>query len=111
MLGAWLVAAPFVFDVTLTVALWNHIVVGGAIALLSGFDAATAGTGGTDTGRTAAYVSLLGLWTVASPFLLGFPDPVGFWNNLVVGAFVAAVAGHVAYVARSDETDVEVRNA
>lgn len=109
LLGGWLVAAPFVFDVDLTVAVWNHAIVGVIIALASGYDVAVAEGGQRGTVDTATFVSLLGLWTVASPFLLGFPDPVGFWNSLVVGVLVTTGASYAAYVTAEGGTDVEAQ--
>lgn len=105
VLGGWLVAAPFVFGVDLTLALWNHAVVGVLVVLVSGYDAATAGVGVAGTVDGATLVSLLGLWTIASPFLLGFPDPVGFWNSLVVGTLIATIASYLAYVSSEAEPD------
>lgn len=111
LLGGWLVAAPFVFDVALNIALWNHVVVGAIVVLLSGYDVVMAGVDEEDTVDTATYVALLCLWVIVSPFLLGFPDPVGFWNNLVVGILVATSASYAAYVTAADATDVRVRTA
>ena len=35
---------------------------------------------------------LLGIWIIASPFVLGFHSPNTMWNNIIVGAAVGILA-------------------
>lgn len=100
-LGLWLVAVPFVFSVGWRVARWNHFVSGGLIVLASGYAAAAAARGWSGRVRAATLVAVLGGWTVAAPFLLGFPDQQGVLNDVVVGAVVATVGSYQAYLFRA----------
>lgn len=50
----------------------------------------------------AALAALLGLWTVATPFVWSAPDAL-VWSNVAAGAVVAILAGFVAWKAWDDE--------
>lgn len=41
--------------------------------------------------------TILGIWLILSPFLLGFSDVASAtWNNIIIGILLAVVAGWVA---------------
>lgn len=108
-LGVWLIVAPFAFGVESSIAIWNYILVGGIIAVLAGYNAITAGEDEQADVKRATIVSLLGLWVIASPFLLGFPDPIGFWNSILTGALIATIASYAAYEVWDRAVDVETQ--
>jgi hypothetical protein len=111
LLGAWLVAIPFVFagapGMGTGFAFWNYILVGGAIFLLSGYNWWVADE--DDPGSTWAAVgsALLGLWMIVVPFLTTVSaGGLLLWNDIIVGAIVAILAGYNAYEARDYDRDV-----
>ena len=102
LLGAWLVVVPFVFEVASDAVFWNHIIVGAAILVFSGYNAVTADE--TDSGSpwAASLSALLGLWMIASPFVFAMEVGTLYWNDIAVGILVAVFAGYNAYQARRE---------
>ncbi len=89
VLGAWLVASPWIFDYsTLSAATWNSVMVGALIAVIG--ITRVVSLVGTAPARVNA---ILGLWTLASPWMFAFAgvEPA-MWNSLVVGIVVALLA-------------------
>ena|SRR5689334_18028766 len=93
----WLIISPFVLTFSqVPSALWNNVIVGIAAAII-----AIVRLNATDqTGWSWANV-LLGVWTIISPWALGFSvngaENLGFnsalvWNNVVTGAVIAFLA-------------------
>ena len=88
VLGAWLLASPWIFGYVGTSAAWNSVVIGALILII----------GAT---RVVALVSpalarvnlVFGLWTIASPWIFGYAagEPA-MWNSIVVGIVVALMA-------------------
>ncbi len=89
VLGAWLVASPWIFGYQSTGAgAWNSVVVG-ALILAIGLTRVVSLVG---PGLARVNV-VLGLWTIASPWIFGYAagEP-GMWNSVVVGIVVAILA-------------------
>ena len=110
LLGAWLVAIPFLFADALGAgtgfAFWNYVLVGGGILALSGYNWWAAED--DDPGSTWAAIgsAILGLWMIALPFVTGAAaDGWLVWNDVVVGAVVAILAAYNAYEAADYERE------
>lgn len=94
VLGLWLLAVPFAFRVSESVT-WNALTVGTLLVVLGGYNAYRGARGRGVNATVAAVNTLLGLWIVAAPFVLG-AGPTVAWNDVVVGGFVALFAGYNA---------------
>ncbi len=72
VVGIWLILAAFALDFTdVTNALWNSIIVGVAIIVIAALRITTA----SDRWYWLSWVTfLLGLWLIASPFVLGYDN-------------------------------------
>jgi hypothetical protein len=88
LLGLWVVISPFVLTFAQnSVAMWNNVATGGAIALL-----ALMRLGSPQAGASWMNIAL-GVWLIISPFVLGFTGMgVAMWNNVILGIIVALVA-------------------
>lgn len=99
VLGLWLIAAPFVFGVSGT-GLWNAVIVGSMIAIVGGYNWYLTTRGEEVNVAGASFNALLGLWVIAAPFLFD-PGTSALWNDVIVGAVVASLAGYNAYAANN----------
>lgn len=90
VLGCWLIASPWIFGYTLNASgFWNSIVAGALIALLA---AARFSSPRSSVGSSWLNL-LLGLWTIASPWIYGYAaNGAAMWDCVAVGIVVAAVA-------------------
>lgn len=88
ILGLWLLASPWMLQFSgETAPMWNAVAVGvlvAAIALYALF-------------RVMAWQewanATLGIWLVASPWILGFAGlAAAMWNAVIVGAVIAVLA-------------------
>ena len=87
VLGSWLFLSPWVLEYSGTTAAWNAYVLGGAIVLFA---------------VIASYMpkaweeminTLLGVWLVLSPFILGFAEPKRIaLHTVLIGILVTAFA-------------------
>ena len=87
VLGLWLFVSPWILDYAQTTAAWNAYVIGAGVVVFAAI---------------AAYVpkaweevlnTLLGLWLVVSPFILGFTGMTRIaLHTVVVGFLVTAFA-------------------
>lgn len=109
LIGLWVAVAPFVYDPTRAM-LWNNLLVGGAIFLLAGYNYYRLATGDRTSVGVLSLAALLALWIAVSEFTVGngfattgleVADDAMRWNNVVAGLIAAALAGYVAYAARS----------
>lgn len=121
LLGLWLVVAPFVWDAVVAEGIWadgvlggelaanpwNDVIVGVAIAVLAAYNFYRATNEEEISVGVASLVALLGLWLVVSPLVFETVSALSFWNDVVVGALVAILAGYNVYTAR----DVEATTA
>lgn len=97
LLGLWLIAAPFVFDVP-TAAMWNAVIVGGLIAVLGGYNYYLTTQDQEVSVSVAGLNGLLGLWVIAAPFVFQ-PGTAALYNDVFVGALVAIFGGYNAFKA------------
>lgn len=87
--GIWAVLSPFILGFSgATIALWNAIVIGVALFILGIWAAQTTNP---STRSALDWVNVvLGLWLIASPFILGFSGlAFAMWNSIIVGLVVA----------------------
>ncbi|UHQ99271.1 SPW repeat protein (plasmid) [Natrinema zhouii] len=97
VLGCWLIAAPFVFGAP-AVGRWNDVLVGTAIALVAGYNYARANRRRPVSANGAGFVTILGLWLVVAPFVLGL-EGLSLWNDVICGTIMASFGSYNAYVA------------
>ncbi len=93
LLGAWLIASPWIYGYTgLPGAFWNSIVVGALILIFA------AGRFSTPMAGASWANVLLGLWTIASPWIFGYTgNSSAFWNSIILGILVTILAGWSGY--------------
>lgn len=106
LVGLWIGASPFLYGDT-TIARWNNLAVGGAIALLGAYNFYRAYEGQFLHEGIAGTVALLGVWSIVAPVMLGFESRGLFWSTAVSGLVVAALSAYNAYESR--RTDAAVR--
>jgi hypothetical protein len=89
LLGIWLIVSPWVFDYGGRAPVLNSVYVGALISILAAFRLAT-----LDRSAGLSAINLiLGLWTIASPWVCGYSANVGaVWDNLLLGIAVATLA-------------------
>ncbi len=89
LLGIWLLFSPWVFDYHTWPALLNSVIVGALIVAL-------AANRFESPGRKMAlsWINLvLGLWTIASPWVCGYASNISaLRNNVVLGIVIGAFA-------------------
>lgn len=106
LVGVWIGASPFLYGDT-TIARWNNLAVGGAIALLGAYNLYRANEGQLIHEGIAGLVALLGVWSIVAPVMLGFESRGLFWSTAVSGLVVAALSAYNAYESR--RTDAAAR--
>lgn len=105
LLGLWLIVAAFVFDL-LAANFWNHVIVGVLAIALGGYNYSKRANERFGSVAAATFVALLGLWLIASPWIVDTElagtdvvTVVGFWNPIVVGALMLVLGAYSAYEA------------
>lgn len=89
--GIWLILAPFLLGYSgVSAALWNDIVLGVAVIVLSGIRT-------TEEGMKMSWASwlsvALGIWLVIAPFALGYSaNGRALWNDIILGVIVGILA-------------------
>ena len=98
LLGVWLIISPFVLAFHhLLPAVWNNVAVG----IVIGVFALIRTSGGHGEPGWSWCNTLLGLWLVASPWVLGFATiATAMANSVVVGGVIALFAFISALTAR-----------
>jgi hypothetical protein len=89
--GVWLIIAPFVLGYSVVpAALWNDLLVGLAIIVLSA--TRTAGEGYRMAWPSWTNVAL-GVWLILAPFILGYSTiTAALWNDIILGVIVGGLA-------------------
>jgi hypothetical protein len=99
LVGAWLFLSGFLFYQGDRTFLVNNLFCGGMAALLVLGSFARAWLG--------ALSGAIGLWVIASPFVLSFDGVAGTWSNLVTG-IVIALLGFRAWRVRAAAAETGV---
>lgn len=96
LVGIWIALSPVLYAPNV-LAVWNNLIVGGAIAVVAGAGFMLVWQRDVVDVAAAAFVAILGLWTVAAPLFVPFGAPGLLWSNVGAGGLVALVAGYNAY--------------
>lgn len=92
VLGAWLIVSPVVFFTT-AVSYWNNLIVGIAVVVLSGLRVMMPRA----STKMLSWINvLLGIWLVASPFVLDYDMGSIAWNDVIVGILLVGLASWAA---------------
>ena len=94
--GLWEVLAPFILGYSATtVAMWNAIVIGAVLIILSVWAALTEQV---SLDRNLGWISVVaGVWLVLAPFALNYSAVVAaMWNDIIVGVVVIVLAAWAA---------------
>jgi hypothetical protein len=88
VLGAWLVVSAWIFVYGIAGAAWNSVVIG-ALIFIIGVTRVASLVGPLLARVNAAF----GLWTIASPWIFGYPfEEPAKWNSVAVGIAVTLLA-------------------
>ena len=97
VVGLWELVSPFSLGYSaLTMAMWNAVIVGAVLIILAGWAALSKDA---NTDRNLDWINtVLGLWLVVSPFILGYSaTTVALWNGIIVGVVVIVLAVWAAF--------------
>ena len=87
--GIWTILSPYILGfAAITAALTNNIIVGIIIGVLALIRVYTP----ESSGGLSWINLLLGIWLIASPFILGITSLAVIWNNIILGVIVAVMA-------------------
>ncbi|WP_459190743.1 SPW repeat protein [Halosimplex sp. J119] len=110
LLGLWMLAQSFILD-PIAGNFWSDIIVGAALLVLGGYNYYRRANDQLGSVGVGAFVALLGLWLIATPFILGSTEgtaaveaDIEFWNDIAVGLLTFLLGAYSAYEAR--DTDV-----
>lgn len=110
LLGLWMVVQAFLLE-PVAGNFWSDVIVGLALVALGGYNFYRRANERLGSVGVGAFVALLGLWLIVTPFILGSTEgaaavetDIEFWNDIVVGLLVFLMGAYSAYEAR--ETDV-----
>jgi hypothetical protein len=93
LLGAWLIAAPFVvFEASLAPNFWSDVLAGVALLVVACYAAALTLFGRPVTPAAAGFVVVVGLLQVAQPFVVGSVGAANRWSDVVAGALLVVFA-------------------
>jgi hypothetical protein len=99
LIGLWIFASPLIYDST-TFSFWNNVAVGAAIFLIAGYTFYQLSNGMYASVGGLSLVVLLGLWTIAAPYVVDFDTGALELSNVAAGSAVAVLAGYEAYANR-----------
>ncbi|QLK26560.1 SPW repeat protein [Natrinema zhouii] len=115
LLGLALIAQALVLELVAT-QFWNDIFVGATLLVAGGYNYYRRSNEEFGSIGVASLVALLGLWLVASPFLLGSGSGIaetasdlGIWTDIIVGLLAFGIGSYSAYVIRDRRRHVDVR--
>ncbi len=101
VLGVWLIIAPFVITIPSMVAMWNSIIVGVIVLILSWIRAANPAS----SPGLSWINAILGLWLIVAPFVLRMASSMSFrWNDIVLGIAVIVFSVWAALATRMRTT-------
>jgi thiol:disulfide interchange protein len=112
LIGVWMLAEAFLFDVV-PGQFWNDVIVGGLLLAVGGYNYYRRANEEIGSVGAAAVAALVGLWLVAAPFLFGAQaglteatNALAFWNDIVVGLLALGLGAYSAYEAREQREEV-----
>ncbi len=101
ILGVWLIIAPFILTFPSTVAMWNSIIVGVIVLVLSWIRAANPAT----SPGLSWINAILGLWLIVAPFVMSMASSTSTrWNDIVLGIAVIVFSVWAALASRMRTT-------
>ncbi|MFB6104389.1 MAG: SPW repeat protein [Halobacteriaceae archaeon] len=103
VVGAWIVAAPFIFDKTGIGVTLSGVMIGLIIMSYGAYDVKQKQIWGNRIARYWAMTGL-GLWVAVSPWFFHTPNPLRT-SNLVSGLIVAVLGGYQWYDNRETSVD------
>ncbi len=88
LLGIWVIISPFLLSFSeISSAMWCNVATGAVVGIIGLIRASPLQQ------REWSWTNVvLGIWLIASPFVLDFFDQVALWNNVLVGIMIALVA-------------------
>ncbi|MXV61260.1 hypothetical protein GS429_04115 [Natronorubrum sp. JWXQ-INN-674] len=101
-IGAWILWSGVILTGSGTIIV-NNFLVGGAIAVFAAYAAGWPAGGPLPSVAAPLLVVLLGLWTVAAPFVFEVAAARLLWSNVIAGVLVAILAGTSLYGSRQLE--------
>jgi len=111
LLGLWLVVQAFLLN-PVAGNFWSDIIIGVALVGLGGYNYYRRADDRIGSVAVGAFVALLGLWMVVTPFLFGSAQANVFladfdsalWNDVIIGLLVFILGAYSAYKARETES-------
>ncbi len=102
VLGVWLIIAPFILTFPSAVAMWNSIIVGVIVLILSWIRAANPAS----SPGLSWINAILGLWLIVAPFVLNMATTTmsARWNDIVLGIAVIVFSVWAALATRMRTT-------
>ncbi|PGF17479.1 hypothetical protein CP556_16120 [Natrinema sp. CBA1119] len=95
---------------------WNDVFVGATLLVAGAYNYYRRSNEEFGSIGVASLVALLGLWLVASPFLLGAGSGIaetasdlGFWTDVIVGLLAFGIGSYSAYAIRDRRRHADVR--
>ena len=115
LLGIWSIVGAVVLEVG-AAEFWNAVLVGATLLAIGAYNAYRRRTAELGSAGLAVFAAILGLWLVASPFVVGpgegalaATSEVGAWNDLVVGVLAVAIGGYSAAKTRDRRRAADAR--
>lgn len=88
ILAIWLFISPWALSYSMPSVLWNNIIVGIAVFVLSWVRLSNRST----TGAASWINVLLGIWLIIAPFAMHYENDGQRWNSVIIGIIVGILA-------------------
>lgn len=87
VLGVWLIISPYILSYATTQSRWEQTVAGVIIAVLAAVHYFI------PEARWASWINaLVALWLIIAPFATGYQGAEAYWNEIITGIVVGALA-------------------
>lgn len=111
VLGLWMILQVFLFE-TVDTQFWNDIIVGALLVAVGAYNYSRQSNEKVGSIASASVAALLGLWLIATPFILGADtgltettNDYAFWNDIIVGLLAFGLGAYSAYEIREDRQE------